>query len=58
LLQAILEAETQAIKNYTERLGQAEKVGDIGLKVQLENIISDETTHREETMKLLKDLRS
>lgn len=58
LLEGVLEAETRAIANYTERLAQAEKVGDIGLKVQLEDTIRDETSHREETMKLLKDLRS
>ncbi len=58
LLQAVLEAETQAIANYSERLDQADQIGDIGLRVQLEDIIRDETTHREETMKLLKDLRS
>ena len=58
LLEAVLEAETRAIANYAERLKQAEHVGDIGLRVQIEDIISDETTHREETHKMLKDLRS
>lgn len=55
LLEAVLEAETRAIKGYTERLDQAEAVGDIGLKVQLEDQIRDETEHREETLKLLRD---
>lgn len=55
LLEAVLEAETQAIKGYTERLDQAEAIGDIGLKVQLEDQIRDETEHREETLKLLRD---
>lgn len=58
LLEGVLEAETRAIANYTERLKQADDVGDIGLRVQLEDIISDETTHREESLKMLKDLRS
>lgn len=58
LLEGVLEAETRAIANYTERLSQADAVGDIGLKVQLEDIISDETTHREESLKMLKDLRA
>jgi bacterioferritin len=55
LLEAVLEAETQAIQGYTERIEQAEAVGDIGLKVQLEDQIRDETLHREETLKLLRD---
>lgn len=53
LLEFVLEAETRAIQNYTERVSQAEAVGDIGLKVQLEDQIRDETSHREETMRLL-----
>jgi bacterioferritin len=53
LLEEVLAAETRAIAGYTERIGQAEAVGDIGLKVQLEDIVRDETAHREETLKLL-----
>lgn len=53
LLEEVLEAETRAIANYTERLKQADEVGDVGLRVRLEDIISDETEHREETLKLL-----
>ena len=58
LLEAILEAETRAIASYGERLGQADEAGDVGLRVRLEDIISDETTHREETLKLLGGIRS
>jgi bacterioferritin len=58
LLEAVLEAETRAIANYGQRLSQADEVGDIGLRVRLEDIISDETTHREETLKLLSGMRS
>ncbi len=53
LLEEVLEAETRAIANYTKRLEQADAVGDVGLRVRLEDIISDETGHREETLKLL-----
>lgn len=53
LLRLVVEAETRAIKGYTERVEQAEAVGDIGLKVQLEDQIRDETSHREETLRLL-----
>jgi bacterioferritin len=53
LLQFIYEAEAQTIENYRERLGQAEAAGEIGLKIQLEDIIQDETRHRDETKKIL-----
>ena len=58
LLELVLEAESRAIENYTERVSQAEAVGDIGLKVQLEDQIRDETNHREETMRLLEQTSS
>jgi bacterioferritin len=53
LLQYIYEAEAQTIKNYTERLKQAEAAGETGLKIRLEDIIQDETNHRDETKKIL-----
>jgi bacterioferritin len=53
LLEEVLKAETQAIRDYNERVKQAEEFGDTGLKVQLEDQIRDETNHREETLKLL-----
>jgi bacterioferritin len=53
LLQYIYEAEAQTIKNYTERLKQAEAAGETGLKLRLEDIIQDETNHRDETKKIL-----
>jgi bacterioferritin len=53
LLQYIYEAEAQTIKNYTERLKQAEAAGETGLKLRLEDIIQDETNHRDETRKIL-----
>lgn len=55
MLEAVLEAETRAVKAYTERADQADEFGDIGLKVQLEDMVRDETGHREETMRILKD---
>jgi bacterioferritin len=56
LLEEVLAAETRAIAGYTERISQADAVGDIGLRVQLEDIVRDETSHREETLKLLAKL--
>jgi bacterioferritin len=55
MLQAILEAELQAAKDYTERAQQADAYGDKGLAVQLEDMVRDETGHAEETQKLLKN---
>jgi bacterioferritin len=55
MLQAVLEAETRAVKGYTERAEEADAFGDIGLKVQLEDMVRDETGHREETERILRD---
>lgn len=55
MLEAVLAAEKQAIQDYTERAKQAEAFGDKGLAVQLEDIIRDETSHMEETERILRD---
>lgn len=55
MLEAVLEAERRAMNDYTERAEQAESYGDKGLAVQLEDIISDESTHAEETELLLRN---
>ena len=57
MLEAVLAAERQAVKDYTARIEQAEKVGDIALKVQLENQVADETNHAEETERMLQGWR-
>lgn len=53
MLEAILVAERQAIAGYTERADQARAAGEIGLSVQLDDMVLDETGHYEETKKLL-----
>ena len=55
MLQAVLEAERRAVDGYTKRAQEAEKFGDKGLVVQLEDMARDETTHSEETQRMLKD---
>jgi bacterioferritin len=55
MLEAVLEAETRAAANYIERANQADEFGDVGLKVQLEDMVRDETGHREETERILRD---
>jgi bacterioferritin len=55
MLEAVLAAERQARQDYTQRAEEAEKFGDVGLVVQLEDIIRDETSHSEETERMLRD---
>lgn len=53
MLQYIYEAEAETVENYKKRLEQAEAVGDVGLQSQIEDMIADETTHRDEVKKIL-----
>ena len=53
MLQFIYEAEAQTVENYRARIEEAEAAGEIGLKIQLEEMLSDESTHRDETRKML-----
>ncbi|MCC7447962.1 MAG: ferritin-like domain-containing protein [Anaerolineae bacterium] len=55
MLQNIEKAEAEAIAGYAARSEQARQVGEIGLAVQLETMVQDETSHYEETRKLLTD---
>lgn len=55
MLEAVVEAEGRAVEGYTQRAEDAEAFGDIGLKVQLEDMVRDETHHREETARMLRD---
>lgn len=57
MLEAVKKAEEDTIQRYKERIEQADKVGDIGLKVRLEDMIADETEHKEEMIRLLQDPR-
>jgi bacterioferritin len=53
MLQAVRDAEAGAVKRYTERISQAEALGEIALKVQLENFVADEQTHMQECDQML-----
>ena len=57
MLRHVLEAETETIDRYVERRRQAEDAGAYGLAAELDDIIRDETTHKEETEKLLRDIK-
>jgi bacterioferritin len=55
MLEAVLAAEKQATKDYTQRAEEAEEFGDKGLVVQLEDMVRDESGHSEETERILRD---
>jgi bacterioferritin len=55
MVEAVLEAERRAVRDYTERARQADELGDKGLVVQLEDMVRDESGHSEETERLLRD---
>lgn len=56
MLEQVQRAEAETIRRYVERRNQAEEYGDFGLANDIDDIISDETQHREETEKLLRNL--
>lgn len=53
ILRNILDAERQAVADYTERSMEAAACGEIGLKVELENLIVDEARHRDDVERIL-----
>jgi len=55
MLEAVLEAETRAVKDYTKRAEEADEFGDKGLVVTLEDMVRDEKGHSEETERILRD---
>ncbi|WP_010529877.1 ferritin-like domain-containing protein [Lentibacillus jeotgali] len=57
LLEASLEAEKATIDRYEKRKQQAEKLGYTELVVKIEDMIADETGHKEEIQRLLTDPR-
>ena len=55
MLEEVLKAEREATESYTQRAQEAEDYGDKGLVVQLEDFIRDESSHVEETERILRD---
>ena len=53
LLKNVLEAETQAIAAYARLIDLADQAGEVGIRIQMENFVTDESTHRDETQKIL-----
>ena len=57
MLENALQAEVETIARYTKRAEQAENAGEIGIKVQLEDLIVDESGHRDDIRRMLVDWR-
>jgi bacterioferritin len=53
MLQAALEAEIETIDRYLKRRKQAEDAGEPGLAISFDELISDETHHRDELQQML-----
>jgi bacterioferritin len=53
MLEAALEAEVETIGRYVQRRKQAEEAGEHGLAAQFDDIIADETHHRDELRQML-----
>jgi bacterioferritin len=57
MLENALQAEVETIERYTRRIAQAEEVGELAVKIQLEDLIVDESKHRDDIRRILKDWR-
>jgi bacterioferritin len=53
LLENVLAAEEQAISAYTRLIDLADAAGETGIRIQMENFVTDENNHRDETRKIL-----
>jgi bacterioferritin len=53
MLETALQAEIEAIDRYVRRRAQADAAGEHGLAVRLDDIIADETNHRDEIRQIL-----
>lgn len=57
MLENALQGEVDTIERYTRRIAQAEAVGELAIKLQLENLVVDESTHRDTIRRMLMDWR-
>jgi bacterioferritin len=53
MLENALRAEEETIERYKKRITQAEALGEVSIKVQLENLIVDESQHRDDIRRML-----
>jgi bacterioferritin len=57
MLQLDLEMESQDVENYMKHAQQAEELGEVELKVKLEEMAADEAGHARELRRLLKGMQ-
>jgi bacterioferritin len=53
MLEAALAAEVETLERYVKRRKQAEDAGEFGLAVQFDDLIADESHHRDELRQML-----
>ena len=53
MLEAALEAEVETLARYVKRRKQAEDAGEHGLAAEFDDVIADETRHRDELRQML-----
>lgn len=53
MLRAVLEAEKRAVAGYVQRIDDADAVGEVALRVHLEDMVADESKHRDEVTLML-----
>jgi bacterioferritin len=54
-IELALQAEKDTLRRYSKRVEQADAAGEVGLRLSLEDIIVDETGHREELEMILRE---
>jgi bacterioferritin len=57
MLENALQGEVDTIERYTRRIDQAEALGELAIKLQIENLIVDESNHRDSIRRMLMDWR-
>ena len=57
MLENALKGEEDTIVRYTRRAEQAEALGEVAIKVRIEDIIVDESRHRDDLKRILKGWR-
>ena len=53
MLQLALQAEKDTIERYQQRIKQADAAAELGLRVELENLVAEETRHKEDLERIL-----
>jgi bacterioferritin len=53
MVRLALQSEIDTIKRYTERIDQADAAGELALKVDLEELVAEETRHKEDLERML-----